>query len=99
MCVTLVALFHSFTKYCFINVVQKLKKRSSLESLPYRSAAWFGKGSAGARCNTLSGCRFPSVPMGTRSTEGGLGPGLWPSTRQNFSAVQAKSVHDSAVAH
>lgn len=98
MCVTLVALFHSHIKYCFINVVQKLKKSSSLESLPYGSAVQFEQGAAGVQCNVLSGCRFSSMPMGTHSTERALEPELWPFTRHNFSALQAKSVRDSSVA-
>lgn len=53
----------------------------------------FGQGSAGAQCNALSGCRFPSVPVGTHSTEGDLSSGLWPFPRQNFSAVQAEQWH------
>lgn len=92
VCITLVALFRSHVKYCFSNVVQKLQKRSNLESLPCRCVAWFGQGSLSLVAV------FPAVPMGTHSTEWSLGPGLRPSTRHNFSAVQATSVCDSTVA-
>lgn len=98
MHVALVALFHPHVKYCFINVVQKLNQRSSLESLPCRSAVQFGQEAAGVQRSVLSGCRFPSMPMGTHSTERVLEPELWPFTRQNFSTLQAKSVRDSSVA-
>lgn len=98
MRVTLVALFHPRIKYCFINVVQKLKKRSSLESLPCRSAVQFDQGAAVVQCNVLSGCRFPSMALGLHSTGTGLEPEPWPFARQNFSALQPKSVRDSSVA-
>lgn len=91
-----VAVFHPHMKCCFINVVQKLKKKQSgKRSLQCRSA---GQGAAALQCNVLSGCRFPSMPIGTFSTERGLEPELCLFTRQNFSALKAKSVRDSSVA-
>lgn len=84
MRVTLVALLHPHINYFFINVIQKLKKRSSLENLAYRSAVHFGQGAAAGQCSVLSGCRFPSVPMGAHCTERGLEPELWPFYEAKF---------------
>lgn len=75
--VTLVILFHSHIKYCFINVVQKLKKRSSLEGLTDLHHS-LGRGLLERSVMPSLVVGFPLCPWVPTPLWRGLGPGLWP---------------------